>query len=188
MRRRLVGVQPPREMRSQTLAQITSDRLRKDIITGEFKPGERLTLTALCARYEVSMSPLREALAGLAAEQFIVFEERLGFRVERLLARVGPDGGPARGRTHLTLRVTSGQAGTGAGRGRGRGRGRGSYAYHLAMAAIWSSAAAVRPALNGNTCCWPATTDRVTSTPAAWARSLSRMASWSSVSSPPAVM
>lgn len=31
--------------------------------------------------------------------------ERLGFRVDRLLARVGPDGEPMRGRTHLTLRV-----------------------------------------------------------------------------------
>jgi N-hydroxyarylamine O-acetyltransferase len=31
--------------------------------------------------------------------------ERLGFQVDRLLARVGPDGGPARPRTHLTLRV-----------------------------------------------------------------------------------
>src|SRR5437763_4596105 len=84
MRRRLAGVRSSREMGSQTLAQITSDRLRKDIITGELKPGERLTLTALCARYQVSMSPLREALAGLAAEQFIVFEERHGFRVDRL--------------------------------------------------------------------------------------------------------
>lgn len=31
--------------------------------------------------------------------------ERLGFRVDRLLARVGPDGEPVRPRTHLTLRV-----------------------------------------------------------------------------------
>jgi len=31
--------------------------------------------------------------------------ERLGFRVDRLLARVGPDGEPMRPRTHLTLRV-----------------------------------------------------------------------------------
>jgi N-hydroxyarylamine O-acetyltransferase len=31
--------------------------------------------------------------------------ERLGFQVDRLLARVGPDGEPARPRTHLTLRV-----------------------------------------------------------------------------------
>jgi N-hydroxyarylamine O-acetyltransferase len=35
--------------------------------------------------------------------------ERLGFGVERLLARVGPDGGPARPRTHLTLRVRADQ-------------------------------------------------------------------------------
>jgi N-hydroxyarylamine O-acetyltransferase len=34
--------------------------------------------------------------------------ERLGFGVERLLARVGPDGQPVRPRTHLTLRVAAG--------------------------------------------------------------------------------
>jgi N-hydroxyarylamine O-acetyltransferase len=34
--------------------------------------------------------------------------ERLGFGVDRLLARVGPDGVPVRPRTHLTLRVTAG--------------------------------------------------------------------------------
>ncbi len=34
--------------------------------------------------------------------------ERLGFSVERLLARVGPDGEPTRPRTHLTLRVRAG--------------------------------------------------------------------------------
>jgi N-hydroxyarylamine O-acetyltransferase len=37
--------------------------------------------------------------------------ERLGYQVDRLLARVGPDGEPARPRTHLTLRVTA-DAGT----------------------------------------------------------------------------
>jgi GntR family transcriptional regulator, carbon starvation induced regulator len=68
----------------RTLAQITSDRIRDDIITGKFRPGDRLLLTALCARYGVSMSPLREALAGLAAEQFIVFEGRHGFQVDTM--------------------------------------------------------------------------------------------------------
>lgn len=34
--------------------------------------------------------------------------ERLGFQVDRLLARVGPDGEPPRPRTHLTLRVRAG--------------------------------------------------------------------------------
>lgn len=39
------------------------------------------------------------------AQLFGAVLERLGFGVERLLARVGPDGGVARPRTHLTLRV-----------------------------------------------------------------------------------
>ena len=43
------------------------------------------------------------------AQLFGAVLERLGFGVERLLARVGPDGGPARPRTHLTLRVRAGQ-------------------------------------------------------------------------------
>ncbi len=38
--------------------------------------------------------------------------ERLGYQVDRLLARVGPDGEPARPRTHLTLRVATADAGT----------------------------------------------------------------------------
>ena len=42
------------------------------------------------------------------AQLFGAVLERLGFTVDRMLARVGPDGGPARGRTHLTLRVQSG--------------------------------------------------------------------------------
>ena len=45
------------------------------------------------------------------AQLFGAVLERLGFTVDRMLARVGPDGGPARARTHLTLRV---QSGTGA--------------------------------------------------------------------------
>jgi len=43
------------------------------------------------------------------AQLFGAVLERLGFGVERLLARVGPDGGPARPRAHLTLRVRAGQ-------------------------------------------------------------------------------
>ena len=72
------------EASRRTLAEITSERIRDDIITGKFKAGERLLLTALCARYGVSMSSLREALAGLAAEQFVIFEGRRGFRVDTL--------------------------------------------------------------------------------------------------------
>jgi N-hydroxyarylamine O-acetyltransferase len=42
------------------------------------------------------------------AQLFAAVLERLGFTVDRLLARVGPDGGPARPRTHLTVRARAG--------------------------------------------------------------------------------
>src|SRR5690606_15290233 len=59
--------------------------------------------------------------------------------------------------------------------------------YHLAMRAISLSAAAVRPALKGKTCCCPPTTERVTATPASSARRASRVALSSRASSPPAL-
>lgn len=63
---------------------------------------------------DVSLESIQEKIVdrghgGYCYEQAQLFGavlERLGFAVERRLARVGPDdGGPARPRTHLTLRV-----------------------------------------------------------------------------------
>lgn len=71
----------PGEESRQTLSELTSERLRADIIAGVFKPGERLQMDALSNRYAVSMSPLREALAGLAAMRFVSFEGHRGYRV-----------------------------------------------------------------------------------------------------------
>lgn len=65
----------------QTLAEIAVERIRGDIISGLFKPGDRLTMGMLQERYGFSMSPLREALAGLAVEQFVTFEGRRGYQV-----------------------------------------------------------------------------------------------------------
>lgn len=78
---RLSAAKANAEDSRQTLAELVSERIRNDIITGLFRPGERLTMGALSERYGISMSPLREALAGLAAEQFIDFEGRRGYRV-----------------------------------------------------------------------------------------------------------
>jgi N-hydroxyarylamine O-acetyltransferase len=63
------------------------------------------------------------------AQLFGAVLERLGFGVERRLARVGPDGGPATPRTHLTLLARVGQdadqdAGQDVGQGVGQGVGR----------------------------------------------------------------
>lgn len=64
-----------------TLAEQVIERIRSDIIAGTFKPGDRLLMEMLRERYGTSMSPLREALAGLAAEQFVEFERHKGYQV-----------------------------------------------------------------------------------------------------------
>lgn len=74
--------QPAQDRR--TLAETTTERVRSDIIKGVFKPGDRLMMEVLKERYGTSMSPLREALAGLAAEQFITFERHKGYQVAQL--------------------------------------------------------------------------------------------------------
>ena len=66
-------------------------------------------------RVSVALGDIQEKIVGRGrggycyeqAQLFGAVLERLGFGVERLLARVGPDGGPARPRTHLTLRVSA---------------------------------------------------------------------------------
>jgi N-hydroxyarylamine O-acetyltransferase len=73
----------------------------------------------LAGRVSVDLADIEQKIVfrgrgGYCYEQAQLFGavlERLGFSVDRMLARVGPDGGPAKPRTHLTLRV---QAGTGA--------------------------------------------------------------------------
>jgi N-hydroxyarylamine O-acetyltransferase len=71
----------------------------------------------LQGRVDVDLESIQEKIVfrgrgGYCYEQAQLFGavlERLGFGVERLMARVGPDGGPARPRTHLTLRVRADQ-------------------------------------------------------------------------------
>jgi GntR family transcriptional regulator, carbon starvation induced regulator len=57
------------------------DVLRDDIIEGRLAPDERLRFDALRESYEIGISPLREALAQLAAEGLVVAEQRKGYRV-----------------------------------------------------------------------------------------------------------
>ena len=64
-----------------TLATSIYGRLRRDILCGVFRPGERLRLDALCERYDIGATPLREALNRLSAEELVNREEQRGFRV-----------------------------------------------------------------------------------------------------------
>jgi DNA-binding GntR family transcriptional regulator len=66
---------------SRTFAQAVQAQLATDILSGQLPPGMRLRLQALCDNYQVSMSPLREALAGLAGRGLVIQEGQRGFRV-----------------------------------------------------------------------------------------------------------
>ncbi len=64
-----------------TLAESAARRLRRDIVASTFPPSSRLQLRDLTTRYGVGATPLREALARLAAEGFVTLEGQKGFSV-----------------------------------------------------------------------------------------------------------
>ena len=64
-----------------TLASDVLNRLRTDILSCTLKPGHRLRFEALRAAYDVSFSPLREALSTLVSERLVVAEGQRGFCV-----------------------------------------------------------------------------------------------------------
>jgi DNA-binding GntR family transcriptional regulator len=65
----------------RTMASILVDKLRQDVLAGVLKPGSRLTVKELCARYDAGAIPLREALSRLSTGGFITVEDQRGFRV-----------------------------------------------------------------------------------------------------------
>jgi DNA-binding GntR family transcriptional regulator len=55
--------------------------LRAAILRGDMAPGEKINLDRLRAAQDVSISPLREAVARLACDGLVDFEDQKGFRV-----------------------------------------------------------------------------------------------------------
>jgi GntR family carbon starvation induced transcriptional regulator len=61
--------------------------LKRDIIAGSRKPGERLRIAMLSEIYGFGPSPLREALQRLSSDGLVVVTERRGFQVAELSLR-----------------------------------------------------------------------------------------------------
>lgn len=61
-----------------------ADRLREEIMTGALEPGTRLNEVHLAARWQVSRTPLREALSLLASEGFVFVAPRRGYSLPAL--------------------------------------------------------------------------------------------------------
>jgi DNA-binding GntR family transcriptional regulator len=72
------------EQSKETLASLVYDRLRQDIITVAIEPGEKLNIRSLCERFEVGLSPIREALSRLSTEGLVAQSDHRGFSVKLL--------------------------------------------------------------------------------------------------------
>lgn len=70
----------------RTLAESIYQRLRQDILWGRFAPGAPLRSDDLRSRYDVGISPLREALTRLTSERLVTSIGQRGFRVPPLTA------------------------------------------------------------------------------------------------------
>ena len=70
--------------RKQTKSTQVLDKLRQDILQGDFGPGDKLQMDDLKYKYGVGYSPLREALSRLASDGLVQFKEQCGFCVATL--------------------------------------------------------------------------------------------------------
>jgi DNA-binding GntR family transcriptional regulator len=68
----------------RTFAESAYRRIRNDILWGRLPPGAPLKSDELRNRYDIGVSPLREALTRLAAERLVYSVGQKGFRVAEL--------------------------------------------------------------------------------------------------------
>lgn len=68
------------------MASLLADRIRQDVLSGDLRPGARLTMRDLTDRYDAGSIPLREALSRLCTAGFITTEDQKGFRVAGISA------------------------------------------------------------------------------------------------------
>lgn len=68
-------------LRRSGLYMAIADRLREMVQEGELPPGSRIQEQLLCAYFDTSKTPLREALKVLASEGLLIHRQHLGYRV-----------------------------------------------------------------------------------------------------------
>ncbi|MEV7724486.1 GntR family transcriptional regulator [Streptomyces sp. NPDC087917] len=64
-----------------TLRQQIADALRDEVLAGRLPPGKEFTVKQIAEQYEVSATPVREALVDLAAQGLLESVQHRGFRV-----------------------------------------------------------------------------------------------------------
>lgn len=71
----------------QTKSQFAYEWTKDQIVTGKFRPGDKLNVTDLADGLQVSEIPVREALKRLEAENFVSWIPHVGFRVTPVTSR-----------------------------------------------------------------------------------------------------
>jgi DNA-binding GntR family transcriptional regulator len=82
--RRTVNSPAPEAAGKETLASSIYDQLRQDILTVELPADTKLNIRALCERFSVGLSPVREALSRLSRENLVRQADHRGFTVAPL--------------------------------------------------------------------------------------------------------
>ncbi len=77
-------LQKSHKLRTLGMATEITARLRMMIEEGELPPGERIDEKALCELFDVSKTPLREALKTLVSEGLVLHRQYIGYRVAPL--------------------------------------------------------------------------------------------------------
>ena len=71
---------------AQSLTQETYERLRAELLACTLPPGERISISEIGARWEVSPGAVREALSRLTSEGLVIAEPQRGFRAAPISA------------------------------------------------------------------------------------------------------
>lgn len=69
---------------AETLGHAVHQQLRRDLLTGRLRPGQRLKPSELRAEFGVSVGVIREALTRLTEQRLVTSEHNQGFRVASL--------------------------------------------------------------------------------------------------------
>ncbi|HBD7142849.1 TPA: GntR family transcriptional regulator [Legionella pneumophila] len=73
-----------RNIIKQSKTSTVLEKIRMDLITGYYSPGQKLQMQQLKERYKVGYSPLREALSRLVSQGLVHLEDLCGFSVSNL--------------------------------------------------------------------------------------------------------
>jgi GntR family transcriptional regulator, carbon starvation induced regulator len=69
---------------SKNLSEQAHDRIRRDILSGELFPAEKLQIDAISERYGIGIAPVREALNRLSSEGLVERKSQRGFFVAEI--------------------------------------------------------------------------------------------------------